>query len=213
MAQTMGEKVLPQWAPRVPQRKIRQLYQTDAMGIYDEELIAEAGYALLARCESFLAAMEARRGRAPCPVCGEIVRHDGDKSEMLQCKSCGWELSWGDYFRTIQHKQLCGAEPVLELFASFIRRFPLARTPREGMLLIDELIHGYHWNLKPPTPTRPVAVNLIEGRVGEVIDFLDALSYGDASTPGLGATRDQWMERSHVVRRWAACKRRAPEKS
>ncbi|MGC9359909.1 MAG: hypothetical protein ACP5G7_05950 [Anaerolineae bacterium] len=206
----MGEKVLPQWAPRVPQRKIRQLYQTDAMGIYDEELIEEVGYGLLARCESFIAANEAAHGRAPCPVCGAVVFHGGDKQEMLHCESCGWELSWGDYFKTIQHKQLSGAAPVWDLFRAFIQRFPSARSPRERMLLIDELIHGYHWNLKPPTPTRPVAVNLIEGRLGAVIDFLDELSYGDGSTPGLVATRKQWMERSRVVRRWAACKRDVP---
>jgi len=213
MGATVTDQILPQWAPRVRQQKIRQLYQTDAMGIYDEELIEKVGYGLLSRCESFLTANEAVRGRAPCPVCGKVVYHHGDKQEILRCETCGWELSWGDYFRTIQHKQLSGAAPVWDLFRTFIQRFPLARSPREGMLLIDELIHGYHWNLKPITPTRPVAVNLIEGRLGEVIDFLDALSYGDASTPGLEATRDQWMDRSRVVRRWAACKRRALETS
>ena len=35
---------LPAWARRVPQRKIRRLYETDAKGIYDEDLIDEVGY-------------------------------------------------------------------------------------------------------------------------------------------------------------------------
>ncbi len=35
------EDELPQWAPRVEKRKIQQLYQNDARGIYDEELIID----------------------------------------------------------------------------------------------------------------------------------------------------------------------------
>lgn len=200
-------KVLPQWASRVQQSKIRLLYETDAKGIYDDELIEEVGYALLARCESFLLANEATSGRAPCPVCGCVITHGRGKQEILQCVACGWDLSWDDYFGTIQHKQLSGAAPVLDLFRTFVERFPSARTPQEGMLLIDELIHGYHWNLTPPSPTRPVGVNLIEGRLGEVIDFLDELTYGAGSTPGTKETRAEWLERSRIVRCWAKTRR------
>ena len=35
---------IPTWAPRVPQGTIRQLYELDAQGIYDEYLLAEVGY-------------------------------------------------------------------------------------------------------------------------------------------------------------------------
>ena len=31
-------------------KKIRQFYETDAKGIYDEDLIDDVGYGLLARC-------------------------------------------------------------------------------------------------------------------------------------------------------------------
>ena len=47
---------LPSWAPRVTQHKIRQLYEDDAKGIRDEDLIEDVGYSLLCRCESFIAA-------------------------------------------------------------------------------------------------------------------------------------------------------------
>ena len=40
------------WAPKVRQEKLWQLYQSDAQGLLDEDLAAEVGYALLARCES-----------------------------------------------------------------------------------------------------------------------------------------------------------------
>ncbi len=105
--------VMPTWAPRVSQQEIRRLYETDAQGIYDEELINEVGYGLLARCETFIDAMEAQWGKARCPCCSAMVAHGGDKDEALRC-ACGWELTWGEYFSTIQHKQLSGAEPVVE---------------------------------------------------------------------------------------------------
>ena len=184
---------LPTWAPRVSQSLIRRLYELDAQGIYDGDLLDEVGWALRARCQSFVSAVEAVRGSAPCPVCGEIVRHHAEPDETLHCSACGWQLPWRDYFATIQHKQLSGAEPVLELFREFIAAFPLATTSQQKMLQIDRLVHGFHYYLAFG-PTRAVAVNLIEGRLHEVIDFLDSLSYGDASTPGLRESREEWRQ-------------------
>lgn len=60
------------------------------------------------------------------------------------------------------------------------------------MLLIDRLIHGFHWFLRMEYPTRPVAINLIEGRLVEVIEFLDGLTVGDASTPGVSERKAEW---------------------
>jgi hypothetical protein len=80
----------PEWAGRVPQRKIVQLYRTDAMGITDKTLIEEVGYTLLTRCESILIATEAARGRAMCPVCRETIHHGCSEEEVLECGSCGW---------------------------------------------------------------------------------------------------------------------------
>jgi hypothetical protein len=193
---------MPVWAPRVPQHKIRQLYETDALGIYDRDLIDEVGYALLARCEGFIAAVRAVAGEARCPCCGAVVSHTGRKEELLRC-ACGWELTWGAYFSTIQHKQLSGAEPVVRLFREYVAAYPAARTAREKMLLIDRLLHGFHWYYKDNSPTRPVAVNLIEGRLGDVIAFLDSLTYGEHSTPGTKENCDVWNERVETARSWS----------
>jgi ribosomal protein L37AE/L43A len=197
----MTEKILPQWAPRVKKHKVQRLYELDARGIYDEDLILEVGYGLLSRCRSFLAANQATDGKAPCPVCENQVAHNWHKVEILHCEKCGWELSWGDYFLTIQKKQLSGAEPVRAIFRAFIKAFPKAKSAREQMFLIDRVIHQFHYSQKYGV-TRPTAVNLIEGRLRDVIEFLDQLSYGAASTPGIQKKRDEWIENSQLSRGW-----------
>ena len=179
------DHTLPTWAPRIAQAKITQLYRLDAQGIYDEELLDEVGYGLLARCQSFSEAVEATQGKVHCPCCSAIVTHSGhggNKDELLQC-ACGWQLTWGEYFATLQHKQLSGADAILEQFRNYINAFPAAQTPREKMFLIDRLIHGFHWYVKFG-PTRPAAINLIQGRLGEVVAFLEQLSASEQSTPG-----------------------------
>ncbi len=181
------------WAPRVPQSLIQRLYETDACGIYDDELLDEVGWALYARCDSFITAVEATRGRARCPSCGEIVLHDGAPDAVLRCACCGWQMSWLVYFKSFQHKQLSGADAVLDLFRDFMARFPSAPGPREKMLLIDALIHGFHQDLLG-NPTRATGINLIEGRYHEVVAFLDRLTYGEGSTPETHRTLSQWRE-------------------
>ena len=206
-------RTLPPWAPRVAQQQIRRLYETDAKGIYDDELIDEVGYALLARCQSFIEANEAVAGRVRCPACAGVVTHGRRKEDVLRC-ACGWELPWAQYFTTIQHKQLSGAEPVLRQFRAFTAGFPAAHTPRAKMILIDQLLHGFHWATREPRsfhdlagPTRPVAVNLIEGSLNEVVVFLDQLTYGAQSTPGLADRRTEWNKGLDCHREWYAARR------
>ncbi|MGD8475031.1 MAG: hypothetical protein PVH59_12995 [Anaerolineae bacterium] len=192
----------PSWSPRVPRHKIRRLYEQDAKGIHNEELVDDVGFTLLSRCTSFIEANRAVRGQAPCPICGHLVSHQGNQEETLACEQCGWELTWGEYFGTIQKKQLSGAEPVIRLFEQYVREFPVAKSYQARMYLIDWLIHGFHWHQKYGT-TRPVAVNLIDGRLSDVIEFLDNLSYGKESSPGLQEKLEEWKEQSEYVRSWA----------
>jgi hypothetical protein len=191
----------------VTQQEIRRLYETDAQGIYDADLIDEVGYGLLARCQSFVDAVDATRGKVRCPCCSAIVAHAGRKEDLLHC-DCGWELTWGEYFATIQHKQLSGAEPVVEQFRRFIAAFPAARTPQERTILIDRLIHGFHWYYKTNGPTRPVAINLIEGRLSDVVAFLDQLSRGENSTPGVSENCLEWDKNIEANRDWYRTRRK-----
>ena len=70
------EYILPTWAPRLKPYLIRRVYEGDAQGLLDSELLDKVGWALYARCESFLLAHEARNGRARCPVCGDVAGKD-----------------------------------------------------------------------------------------------------------------------------------------
>jgi hypothetical protein len=64
-------------------------------------------------------------------------------------------------------------------------------------------LHGFHWYYKDGTPTRPVAINLIEGRLGDVIAFLEELAYTQDSTPGMRETYATWDERAEAARGWS----------
>ena len=207
---TESKHQLPIWAPRIKKSEVRRLYQLDAQGIYDSELLDEVGYGLLARCESFIIACRARKGSLPCPVCSTTVYHDKNRDTEMICENCGWSLTWEAYFKHMQHKQLSGAEPVIHLFEAFVHGFPQARDDKRKMFLIDRLIHGFHfWVQKEAIQeTRPVAVNLIEGTVGDVIDFLDELTYGEKSTPGIKQNYDEWFDRSSFARQWGLHKKK-----
>ena len=186
------------WAPRVRQDLIRRLYETDARGIYDEELIDEVGYGLLARCESFIEANEARGGRPKCFRCGAAATWN-DTPGVVNCTVCDWKVSWESWLGSIKGRQLSGAEPVLQVMREFVAGFTRTKDLREKTFAIDRLLHQFHWYVMKTTQavtTRPVAVNLIEGRMSEVIAFLDRLTYGDAGTPGLAEQRAEW--RRHI---------------
>src|SRR5438874_8370391 len=138
------------WAPRVNPHKIRRLYETDARGIVDDELIDNVGFALYARCQSILEATEAHEGgRVKCPRCRNVIalpRRPEIKDFVVTCGSCTWSVRWGDYLKTYQDKHLHGGGAV-PLFEAFIKQFDSAGSPRGKMLAIDRLIHCFHWEL------------------------------------------------------------------
>lgn len=167
------------WADKVRPEVIRRLYVQEARGILDEELIDEVGYALLARCRSILEVSRAVRGELDCPECGGVVKFRAITGTTLLCQKCGWTYAWDDFRKTYKNKQLFGGA-ALPCFGEYARKFPAANTPREKILLIDRLIHEFHYNITcanpVPTATRAVAVNLIAGNgMREVVDFLESL--------------------------------------
>jgi hypothetical protein len=169
------------WAPKVRQEKLWKLYQSDAQGILDEDLLNQVGFALLARCGSIFMITE---GKVTCPRCGTIflVRPPLTRGspEPILCPSegCGWLVTGEEYDLSIRHRELhigkAGAA-----FAAYLDAYPRAKTPQERMLAIDQLIHAFHWDTKAKLPNRPAGNNLIEGSLPQVIDLLDRLSFGN----------------------------------
>jgi len=168
--------VAPRWAGRVAKWKIARIYEDDANGIHDEELLNDVAYRLLARCKSMVMAEEARKGYATCPVCETIVEHTAQKGASLECKNCSWAGSWDDYRRSLDGRHLIA--PGLQPFCrEYIQRLPMAQTARAKMYWIDWLIHRCHWE-GTALPGQPGATSLIQGRAQDVNAFLTALTAG-----------------------------------
>ena len=166
------------WAPKVRRHKINRLYQNDALGILDEELVAELGFDLFQRCRSIL--MVTSGDRVDCPACGaEIISAAGcwSRTNPIACPACGWKATYGQYRDSWRHQDLKGGNAVA-FFTAFVEQYPRAQTPRERILLIDRLIHTFHWSARRQRSHVPVGMQLIEGGLEEVIAFLDRLTYG-----------------------------------
>jgi hypothetical protein len=122
---------------------------------------------------------------------------------ILHCSACGWELSWEAYRATFRHQEL-GGGGANDIFEAYILEWEAAQTARAQMVAIDQLLHRWHWETKQQLPSfglgRPTAANLIEGNRKQVIDFLDNLTYGDASTAGLKDTLAAWRANWAMVR-------------
>jgi ribosomal protein L37AE/L43A len=179
---------VPRWAPRVTKAQITKLYHSVGRGMLDEELIDEVGFALLARCESIIEATEASRGSIACPKCRKINKHEG--TGLISCGHCSWTCQWRDYQRTYQKKQL-HAGGIEEFLREFILKVPTVKSAGERLVMIDTLIHRFHWE-NSACPSRAAACNLIEGKMTDIVAFLDQLSYGDHVPPDVEARRAEW---------------------
>ena len=161
------------------------------------------GFTLLLRCRDIITIEEAKHGRVKCPRCAEQRKHTiierasekGDvRDEAIKCPECGWQITWGEYALSFKRKQL-NSGGALTAFKRYVGEFKAARRPQQKMLAIDRLIHEFHYSLRaqPDLPCRPVGVNLIQGKLMDVVQFLDELTYGKQTTEGLEESRAVWL--------------------
>lgn len=171
------------WSPRVPKWKLRRLYERVAQGIWDDELIDDVGMTLFMRCRDILRIHRAtERKLVTCPRCDRngvetLISRTGDRDTLMPCPVCGWSMTWYAYHRTWKRRQLNPGGAV-SFFRTFVDDYPRARTPQAKMTAIDVVIHSFHYSLRdqPDLPTRPAGVNLIVGKLADVVVFLDELS-------------------------------------
>jgi len=197
------------WAPRISKEKIRRLYISDAQGMLDEDLLADVGTRLFQRCRSIIEIEEARQGRVRCPRCSragretviERSKEPGAREAQIVCPACGWQVTWIEYARTFKRRQL-NSGGAMKAFQEYILNWPAARTPEAKMAAVDRLIHAFHYSLYklPGLPTRPAGVNLIKGKLGDVIQFLEELSYGTGSPPARGQVWQEWQRTLEAFR-------------
>jgi hypothetical protein len=217
-------KVRPRWGPRVPQYKLRLLYEQLASGRADDELLNDVGFTLYVRCKSILTIGSIHADyRLPCPQCGHWVALDPSRFEMenvdywVECQDCDWSLPWGDYWATFRHQEL-GPGGDRELFAGFVRSWEAARAAAEKIIAVDRIIHQWHWEETAERPSfglgRPTGVNLIEGNRKDVIAFLDRLTYGVNTPWEVAAARDAWRHGLAEIRerqeQWREGRERRP---
>jgi len=185
---------LPVWAHRLRKSQIERLYTSCGQGRLDEELLDDVGFSLCARCMSMLQVSEAIRGRPPCPSCGAAARLDKGATTFAKCVDCGWTCPWALYKKTYQRKGLFAGG--MESFVrDFVRKFAATRSHRERLVLIDALIHRFHWESGDHAGGRPGASSLIEGKMKDVMAFLDRLSYGDSIPPEIAQAREEWRRK------------------
>ena len=181
---------------------IRRLYESDARGLLDEELLDEVGAGFYARVQSILVVQDAMLGRIHCPACGTVFPR---QEPTLVCPACRWSVSWRSYLKTYQSKRLTGGKATPE-FQAFIEGWPKARTARDKMLTIDRLINAIHTETAamPEEGGRPAAVCVIEGNLREVVVFMDSLAFGEKSTPGVVEAHRLWINRmNRAFARWS----------
>ena len=203
----MSDKI--RWAKKVQPDKIRRLYESDASGLLDDELVEEVGITLYARCESISLVS---RAQVHCPRCRQVIEIGRGRApdERVVCSTadCSWETTPGQYHQSWRKRQLNGSN-ALPLFETFLADYERATSAQEKMLLIDALIHGFHYDLKMQVLNRSVANNLIEGSHEQVIEMLDRLTYGPKGTPGMAERQAAWRE--NAARMWRRRRGMAPD--
>jgi peptide deformylase len=172
-----SERLRIRWSPKLPVGKIVRLYQADAAGIRDEDLLADVAWRLHARCRSILLVTASR---VVCPGCGAEVsvrphapagtphwQPQGPDDVPVPCPICGLTVTVEEFLASIRHRELgAPAGPCRD----FVERFDVADTYSERLLLVDRLVHAVHL-------TGGVAVrNLFEGSARQVLRTLDELT-------------------------------------
>jgi len=181
------ERPKPTWSPRLRKARIARLYERCGQGILAPELIDDVGFSLLARAESIL-----RASSRLCPQCGAAPEWaDG----TITCPSCSWRSTHEAYRKSIKYKHLF-AGGMKVLLEEFVKDFPAARDHRRRLILIDTLLHRYHWEAADGSGGGKCgACCLIEGKLKNIMPFLDALSYGGRAPPEVEATRERWRRK------------------
>jgi hypothetical protein len=160
--------------------RLVRLYDSDAAGMLDAELVDDVGWRLWERLADVA---RVGRGDVRCPSCGTELH-----VEAVTTCTCGWTVTAEQYFESKRKRDLHGNCPA---YADYVERFPKAQTPKERMMLIDGVVHALHETAKGE-PSNFAARNFIEGSRPKIVELLERLATGPGSTTA-AAARERWQ--------------------
>jgi hypothetical protein len=108
-------------------------------------------------------------------MCGSVFPVSRDGAHRCPKPKCEWQTTPETYAQSLRNYNAHTGRAIAA-YEGFERRYPRARSYREKMLLIDELIHSFHVDEKTQRPVKSVASKLLEGNKKQVVRFLDELS-------------------------------------
>ena len=157
--------------------KDKKLYDSDALGVPDDDLCNDVGIRLYCRVQTIY---YADNGLVECPECGTVFKVEmeviGWETPVNCTKSgCTWFTTNKEWKGSKRHREI-GAGNAAGAVNDFYKKYPEARTYKEKILLIDRIIHEFHWDEKINVTNRSIGNNLIEGDHRQVMKFLDNLS-------------------------------------
>lgn len=162
------------WAEKVSRYKLVKLYQDEAKGLLDEDLLNEIGYTFYTRCKQ---ARDTRqrldKGEIICHYCGEV--HQAMSYTALIACPCGYYYTYREYRRSCNANNVPGGRAT-EIFKAFTDNWLLCKSASEKMLLIDGLVHECHVSAMTGAKGRSVCMNLMEGTLSQIKDMLELLA-------------------------------------
>lgn len=162
------------WCRKVSRSKLIKLYQSDAQGLLDEELLDDIGYTFFARCKQAQDTRTCLKDRwIICHHCGTVLTTTNPTS-VTYC-TCGHCYSYREYRRSFNSNNMPAgrAKPI---FDTFTDKWPICKDKKEKIILIDWLIHECHVSVMSGLAGRSVCVNLIEGSTTQLRDMLEMLA-------------------------------------
>lgn len=206
-------KLRIKWSQRLPLLKLRKLYESEASGAIDEDLLEDVAVTLYLRCKDIVAVDKSRNGELRCPFCYEknlnevyikVARDEyGKRIDELKCDECLNEISYIEYQRCTKGAQL-NLGGAGDAFRRFIKEYERPALPGKRMLQVDRLIHEFHYSLKTniDQPTRSVGPNLLGATLKESIKFLDELSGIASDDRCIKNNADSWQKEKKKFDEW-----------
>jgi hypothetical protein len=187
------------WAPRLRTDRVVTLYESNASGVLDPDLVDEVGWRLWERLGDVI---RVTNGKVRCPVCqAEFqVRVPGEVPDTVKtCPTCGWRVTARTWHKSWEHQGLNGN---CEEFDHFVRSYPAATTASQRMILIDAAVHALHVSVRDDLPGNFAARNFLEGSRPKIVALLEELANGPGSAIAEGA-RQRWeaARKQHRPRR------------